>query len=120
MDLRDPPVHADRYLSLLTDAIRLGQQPPARIRYSAGPAFTFPDMLTQSPEVVIVQDERLLQHDFRGWIAGEIAAGRSPVTAVIRDGHPVSICFSARRSDVAAEAGVKPPRRFAAKDLVRV
>jgi len=112
LNLRDPPVHADRYLSLLTDAIRLGQQPTARIRHSAGPAFTFPDMLTPSHEVVIVEDERLLQHNFRGWIAGEIAAGRSPVTAVLRDGHPVSICFSARCSDVAAEAGVETAEAF--------
>lgn len=32
---------------------------------------------------------------------------RSPVMALVEDGHPVSICFSARRSDAAAEACVE-------------
>jgi hypothetical protein len=110
LNLRDVPVHADRYRSLLADAIRSRQH--VAVRQSEGPAFTFPDTLTQSSDVVVVEDERLLQHNFRGWIPGEIAAGRSPVTALIRDGHPVSICFSARRSDVAAEAGVETAEAF--------
>ncbi len=112
VNVRHPPVHGARYLSLLTDAIRSGQEAAAKLRQSAGPAFAFPDTVTQSDEVVIVEDERLLQHNFRGWVAGEIAAGRSPVTAVIRDGYPVSICFSARCSDVAAEAGVETAEAF--------
>jgi GNAT acetyltransferase len=112
VNLQDPPVHANRYFSLLTEAIRSGQEAAATLRQSAGPAFTFPDTVTQSDDIVIVEDERLLEHNFRGWIAGEIAAGCSPVTAVIRDGHPVSICFSARSSAVAAEAGVETAEAF--------
>jgi predicted GNAT family acetyltransferase len=54
----------------------------------------------------------LLQHNFRGWVAGEIAAGRLPVIAVSKDGVPVSICFCARRSDLAAEAGVETAEAF--------
>ena len=108
VNLQDAPVHADRYLSVLTGATPSGEQ----VRQSAGPAFMFPDTITESGDVVIVDDERLLQHNFRGWIVGEIAAGCSPVIAVIRDGYPVSICFSARSSDVAAEAGVETAEAF--------
>ena len=56
---------------------------------------------------MIVEDERLLQRNFRGWVAGEIAAGRAPVMAICEDGYPVSICFCARRADGAAEAGLE-------------
>jgi RimJ/RimL family protein N-acetyltransferase len=111
-NLRDAPVHADRYASLLADPIRPGQPGASKVHQSAGPAFRFPDTLTQSDDLVVVEDERLLQHNFRAWVAGEIAAGSSPVIAVVRDGHPVSICFSARRSDVAAEAGVETAEAF--------
>ncbi len=44
--------------------------------------------------------------NFHGWLPGEIAAGCAPVMGIVVDGHPVSICFCARRSDVAAEAGL--------------
>jgi predicted GNAT family acetyltransferase len=61
---------------------------------------------------VVVEDERLLERNFRGWVPGEIAAGRSPVLAVVEDGVPVSVCFCARRSDVAAEAGLETAEAF--------
>ncbi|MEZ4720114.1 MAG: GNAT family N-acetyltransferase, partial [Caldilineaceae bacterium] len=57
-------------------------------------------------------DERLLAQHFSGWIPGEIAAGRSPLLARLVDGVPVSICFCARRSDVAAEAGLETAPSF--------
>lgn len=101
-DLRHAPVHADRYASLVAS----GHQAGPRIRHSSGPAFTFPASVAPPADIVVVEDERLLEHNFRGWVPGEIAAGRSPVLAVVEDGHPVSVCFCARRSDVAAEAGV--------------
>ena len=110
--LRDEPVHASRYLALLSDVGRSPAQGARDIRLSAGPAFAFPDTIEQYGEVAVVDDERVLEHHFRGWVAGEIAAGCAPVTAVIRDGHPVSICFSARSSDVAAEAGVETAEPF--------
>jgi predicted GNAT family acetyltransferase len=53
-----------------------------------------------------VEDEQLLNRNFSGWVPGEIEAGRAPVMAIIENGAPVSICFCARRSDTAAEAGV--------------
>jgi hypothetical protein len=115
VDLRDAPTHADHYRSILADAFRQGQGNADAVRESAGPAFLFPDAVSEPDGIVFVQDERLLEHNFRGWIPGEIAAGRSPVTAITRDGHPVSICFSARSSDVAAEAGVETAEAFRAR-----
>jgi hypothetical protein len=94
-DLRAAPLYATEYLSLSNG--RPG---------FAGPAFTFPDTLPPPGDVELVDDERWLQHHFKGWQLGEIAAGRAPVWAVIEDGLPVSICFCARRSDTAAAAGL--------------
>jgi predicted GNAT family acetyltransferase len=56
---------------------------------------------------VALQDERLLARHFRGWQPGELAAGRAPAFAVLEGGVAVSICFSARLSEAAAEAGVE-------------
>lgn len=74
---------------------------------TGGPAFVFPTWLEQPVESVVVHDERLLARNFRGWLPGEIDGGRAPVIAMMQDGEPVSICFCARRSDSAAEAGLE-------------
>lgn len=92
-DLHDLPKHVDRYRALGTTE-------------SFGPAFEFPSAIAAPSDIVVVEDERALNVNFRGWAHGEIAAGCAPVMAIVVDGHPVSICFCARRSDVAAEAGV--------------
>ncbi len=99
-DLRDAPVHAARYTSLLGG------------RVDSGPAFTFPDAMTPPTDVVVIEEERLLERHFRGWLPGEIAAGRSPVLAVVEEGHPVSVCFCARRSDLAGEAGLETAEAY--------
>jgi hypothetical protein len=101
VDLRAAPVHAAEYLSLTRG--RLG---------FAGPAFLFPETLAPQAGVVPVDDERWLQRNFRGWQLGEISAGRAPVLAVVEDGLPVSICFCARRSDIAAAAGLETAEAF--------
>jgi len=102
-DLRDAPAFADRYVALLKDRIA----PPAtKTQQSDGPAFAFPELLSQPARIVVVSDERLLDRHFRGWVPGEIAAGRSPVMTIVEGGFPVSICFCARLSEVAAEAGL--------------
>lgn len=105
-DLRAPPLHARRYLSLLRPHITPGETPPTKVQQTDGPAFEFPPTVAAPDGIVVIDDEAPLQHHFRGWIPGEIAAGRAPVMAIIEDGHPVSICFCARLSDVAAEAGL--------------
>jgi len=99
-ELRDAPAHAARYQALIGG------------RVVSGPVFTFPQTITTSPGVVAIEDEQLLERHFRGWIAGEIAAGRTPVMAITADGYPVSVCFSARRSRVAAHAGVETAAEF--------
>lgn len=71
-----------------------------------GPAFEFPEFVPSSSGIVSVEDERSFNVNFHGWVPGEIAAGCGPVMSIVVDGHPVSICFCARQSDVAAEAGV--------------
>jgi hypothetical protein len=110
-DLRAPPVHAERYRSILG---RSG------LREDAGPAFVFPDVPEQPTGIDLIEDERLLDHNFRGWLPGEIAAGRHPVMAVMEGGHPVSICFSARSSDVAAEAGVETAAAFRGRGFATI
>ena len=106
VDLGDEPVHAQRYLALL--------QKPA-IRLSDGPAFEFPDSLNEPSGVVVVEDERLLEYHFRGWLPGEIEAGCGPVLAIVEGSRPVSICFCARRSEIAAEAGVETAQPYRGK-----
>lgn len=98
LDLRDAPVHADKYVSLVGG------------RIESGPAFTFPDAVDQPADVVLVKDPRLGERNFP-WLADELA-GVSPVLAVVEDGHAVSVCFCARRSDVAAEAGLETVEAF--------
>jgi len=111
LDLGNAPVHADRYVALL-GRIQSQLKAGAKIRESSGPAFEFPNTIAHSADVIVVDDERLLQHNFRGWVEGEIGAGRSPVIAIMKDGYPVSICFCARSSRVAAEAGLETAEAF--------
>ena len=68
--------------------------------------------MTQPADIVVVENEQLLHQNFRGWVAGEIATGRAPVMAVFKDEFPVSICFCARSSDIATEAGVETAEAF--------
>jgi hypothetical protein len=104
-DLHDPPKHAHAYQSLLKG------------RTIWGPAFTFPEVIPQTPGVVRVEDERILDRHFPGWTSGEIRAGRAPVMAVMDQGYPVSLCFCARRSALAAEAGVATAEAFRGRGL---
>jgi hypothetical protein len=104
-DLRTPPLHAARYLALLG-----GQA-------SSGPAFEFPDVIAPPSGIMVVDDERRLARHFRGWVRGEIAVGRSPVMAVVEGGDPVSICFCARSTPLAAEAGVETAESFRGRGL---
>jgi hypothetical protein len=116
VELSDAPLHADRYVAMLrTHASPAGSV--ASTAPSGGPAFVFPTDIEQPPGIVFVDDEQLLNHNFRGWAQGEIAAGSGPVAALVMNGYPVSICFSARSSDVAAEAGVETAEPFRGRGL---
>src|SRR5205823_12642318 len=99
-DLRAEPRYAAAYRVLLGDQVAFG------------PAFVFPAWMPTQEQVIEVFDEGWLATHFRGWLPGEIKAGRGPLLAVIEDGSPVSICFCARRSTVAAEAGLETAAGF--------
>jgi RimJ/RimL family protein N-acetyltransferase len=92
--ITDPPRHADAYVALLGG------------RAESGPVFTFPRTLAASDDVATVTALSALEHHFRGWTADEIPE-RSPIVGIAIDGHAVSVCFCARRSEIAAEAGVE-------------
>jgi hypothetical protein len=94
LHLRDVPLHAEKYISLVGG------------RIESGPAFVFPDTIAQPSGIVFIEELRLLDRYFRGWTAEEIP-GRLPIAAILEDWYAVSICFSARLSDIAAEAGLE-------------
>jgi hypothetical protein len=98
-----PPVHARRYQEAVGGHV------------SFGPAFEFPNSIQTTgimDEVVEIHDEARLHRHFSGWIAGEIEAGAAPMIGVLSEGEPVSVCFCARRSEIAAEAGLETALAF--------
>ncbi len=103
-DFRDAPVHAERYRSLVGGEV-----------YS-GPAFTFPTTVEKPEGTARVKALPILARHFSGWTAAEIP-GRSPMVAVVEDGYAVSVCFCARRSDTAAEAGLETVAAFRGRGL---
>jgi hypothetical protein len=102
-DFRGVPLHAERYISLLGG------------RIDAGPAFTFPRIASPT-DTVTVDTLASLERHFRGWTASEIPE-RSPIVAITDGGYAVSVCFCARRTDMAAEAGVETAERFRGRGL---
>lgn len=91
-NFENEPVHAQKYLSLLGGKVW------------SGPAFIFPEILPHTPNIAVIKDVSLLKN-FPGWTADEIEE-RSPIVAVMHDGYAVSVCFCARKSALAAEAGL--------------
>ena len=103
-DFRDAPVHAERYMSLLGGEV------------DSGPAFTFPEKIVQPAGTVFIEDIASLDHHFTGWTASEIPY-RTPIVAFVEGGYAVSVCFSAWRSDAAAEAGLETAAAFRGRGL---
>ena len=108
-DLRAPPRHADRYRALVEGEV------------DAGPAFHFParrlpKSLPESGGIVFTKDLSPLARHFPDWRADEID-GRLPIATVRHEGHAVSVCCCARRSDHAAEAGVETAEAFRGRGL---
>ncbi|MDE2717010.1 MAG: GNAT family N-acetyltransferase [Chloroflexota bacterium] len=103
-DFRDAPLHAERYMSLLRGEV------------DSGPSFTFPEELAQPAGTVFIEDIESLDHHFTGWTASEIPS-RTPIVAVVEGGYAVSACFSAWRSDAAAEAGLETAPAFRGRGL---
>jgi hypothetical protein len=97
---QDPPLHADKYLSLVGG------------RIASGPAFRFPDEILQPTDITLIDRLDLLERHFRGWIAEEIS-WCSPIVAVMDGGYPVSVCFCATRNSApAVEAGLETAAGF--------
>ena len=103
-DFRDDPVHAERYMSLLGGEV------------DSGPAFTFPEKIVQPSGTVFIEDIASLDHHFTGWTASEIPC-RTPIVVFVERGYAVSVCFSAWRSDAAAEAGLETAEAFRGRGL---
>ena len=93
-DFRTAPEHAERYRTLLDGPI------------DSGLAFEFPITIACPMGTVRINQVELLARHFSGWEACEFP-GRMPIVGIVEDGTAVSVCFCARRSDVAAEAGVE-------------
>lgn len=98
-ELADPPRHVNSYLALLGG------------RIDSGPVFSFPPTIPASSDVVAITDLAPLERHLRGWTADELPV-RSPILGIVEDGHAVSVCFCARRSQVAAEAGLETAVNF--------
>ena len=103
-DLRSEPTHATQYVALIGG------------RMDAGPVFTFPDVLARPADVVPLENLSPLERHFRGWSADELPES-SPIMAITDQGDAVSVCFCARRSPVAAEAGVETASGFRGRGL---
>ena len=103
-EVRHEPVHATHYRGLIEGQVDFG------------PAFTFPGVLPMPVDIVPIATLAQLQHQFRGWTADELPE-RAPILALEQEGYPASVCFSARRSAVAAEAGVETAPRFRGRGL---
>ncbi len=103
-DFRDAPLHAERYMSLLGGEVE------------SGPVFTFPEEIVQSSGMVFIEDIESLDYHFTGWTASEIPC-RTPIVAIVEGGYAVSVCFSAWRSDAAAEAGLETAAAFRGRGL---
>ena len=98
-ELTDSPTHADTYVA------RIGG------RIDSGPVFTFPPTIAAAEGVGVITDLAQLERHFRGWTVDELPE-RSPIFGIIEDGHAVSVCFCARRTTAAAEAGLETASNF--------
>ncbi len=105
-DLQQPPAYAERYASLVNGVVESRQ------------AFIFPEYLPQTGGTVFIEDISQLTEHFLGWNEVEIA-GLKPVVGVVEDGSAVSVCFCARRTEEAAEAGLETAIAFRGRGLAQ-
>ena len=101
-DLRQEPRHAGTYRKLLGS------------RINAGPAFVCPSTSITSGGTAMITSLDQLTHNFKGWRPEEIS-GCAPILGVFDGANAVSVCFSARLSSVAAEAGVETAPHYRGK-----
>jgi RimJ/RimL family protein N-acetyltransferase len=104
-DLPHEPASLARFQELL-------QEHPAIPQSRAGPAYVFPEALPLPPRVVRITEENshFLGEAF-AWLQAERSAWEPAVAAVI-EARAVSVCFSSRMTERAAEAGVETLEPF--------
>ena len=98
-DFRAPPMYASRYQSLINGIVE------------TGPAFHFPTSIPEPTGVVFANTVGPLVRHFPDWRADAVE-GRTPVAVVEHEGSAISVCCCARRSDLAAEAGLETAPGF--------
>jgi hypothetical protein len=103
-DFREAPLHERQYLSLLSGIVEFG------------PVFTFPDLPSADPHIVTLENVGQLGRYFSGWRADELSE-RAPIVGIMEGGDAVSVCFCARRSAGAAEAGLETAEHFRGRGL---
>ena len=102
-DLRAEPRNLDAFLA----ALRLDRESAS---IECGPAYRFPDALPHPNNVrrITRADLHLLHALVRDLDdTARYFEEREPLIAIIEDNHVVSLCYSARLTDQAAEAGVE-------------
>ncbi len=101
-DLRSPAVFLDRVRAVLADHMPIADE-------SHGPAYCFPDQVPQPSNVVMIDRTNLallreMEPDIERFERHIDVMG--PCAVVVEDGVAVSMCFSSRFTDNAAEAGL--------------
>jgi hypothetical protein len=112
-DLRAAPRNLAAFL------LALGDAPESKPSY-LGPAYRFPDAIVPASGTTRITPAlvHLIERMGPGWETfGQELSEREPCWAVIQDGQAVSVCFSARLSDVAAEAGVETREGYRGRGL---
>lgn len=106
----------------------VGDEPHGAAQYLAavggrvvcGPAFAFPEAAGEphrdQADVAFVDDLATISRHFSGWSQQELPT-RQPVVGILEDGYAVCLCFCARRSDAAAEAGIETAPRHRGRGL---
>ncbi|MGH2533324.1 MAG: GNAT family N-acetyltransferase [Thermomicrobiales bacterium] len=100
VDLAQPPACLASLCDVLSANAPVG-------RVWMGPAWCFPEEVERPvAPVVAIGAERDVLGDGFAWLADEYPH-RRPCLAVLHEGRAVSVCFSARNTPEAAEAGVE-------------
>jgi GNAT acetyltransferase len=102
-DLRAAPQNLAAFVTALGDD-------PANPHPDSGPAYRFPDVVAPAANATRVApaNVHLIEEMGPDWASfGVELPEREPCWAVVQDGRVVSVCFSARLGDDAAEAGVE-------------
>jgi RimJ/RimL family protein N-acetyltransferase len=114
--VRDDLQAEPRNLAAFQEALRADREVQSIYR---GPAYRFPDTLPPPPAgVTRITRENLHLMDRlqeRGWNLETLAVELeryAPMLALVEDGAAVSLCFSARLTEQAAEAGVETLERY--------